>query len=244
MSVKIASRTDIGLVRSSNQDSYAAGEMPGGVAWAVVCDGMGGANGGNVASAAAVKMISEIISSTYREGMSSNSIRIMLRSAIYSANVSIFDTAKSAPALAGMGTTAVAAVISNGIMHIAHAGDSRAYLAGSGELKQITRDHSIVQSMVEDGTISQSEARRHPRKNVITRALGAQESIEVDYNEMPIESGQMLLLCTDGLTNYMEPAQITGVLQDFSFEEYPDKLIERANQNGGGDNITVVIIEA
>ena len=242
--MKIASKTDIGLVRSSNQDSYAAGEMPGGVAWAIVCDGMGGANGGNVASAQAVKMISEIISSTYREGMSSNSIRIMLRSAIYSANVSIFDTAKSVESLTGMGTTAVAAVISQGVAHIAHAGDSRAYLVGDGELKQITRDHSIVQSMVEDGTISQSQARKHPRKNVITRALGAQESIEVDYNELPIEPGQMLLMCTDGLTNYMEPAQITGVLQDFSLEEYPDKLVERANQNGGGDNITVVIIEA
>lgn len=240
--MKIASRTDVGLVRQSNQDSYAAGEMPGGVAWTVVCDGMGGANGGNIASATAVKMISEMISSTYREGMSSNSIRTMLQSAVYAANVSVFDMAKSVESLSGMGTTVVAAVVSHGIVHVVHAGDSRAYIISGTGMTQITRDHSIVQSMIEDGSLSPAEAKQHPRKNIITRALGVEESIEIDYNEVSLEEGERLLVCTDGLTNYIEPAAILEILQRYGFYEYPEKLIERANQNGGGDNITVVVI--
>ena len=172
--MKIVSKTDVGLVRQSNQDSYAAGEMPGGVAWAVVCDGMGGANGGNIASATAVKMISEMISSTYREGMSSNSIRTMLQSAIYAANVSVFDMAKSVESLSGMGTTVVAAVVAHGLVHVAHAGDSRAYIVSDTGMQQITKDHSIVQSMIEDGSLSPAEAKLPPRKNIITRALGVE----------------------------------------------------------------------
>ncbi len=240
--MKIVSKTDVGLVRQSNQDSYAAGEMPGGVAWAVVCDGMGGANGGNIASATAVKMISEMISSTYREGMSSNSIRTMLQSAIYAANVSVFDMAKSVESLSGMGTTVVAAVVAHGLVHVAHAGDSRAYIVSDTGMQQITKDHSIVQSMIEDGSLSPVEAKLHPRKNIITRALGVEESIEIDYNEVGLGEGQRLLICTDGLTNYIEPPVILEVLQRYGFYEYPEKLIERANQNGGGDNITVVVI--
>ncbi len=240
--MKIVSKTDVGLVRQSNQDSYAAGEMPGGVAWAVVCDGMGGANGGNIASATAVKMISEMISSTYREGMSSNSIRTMLQSAIYAANVSVFDMAKSVESLSGMGTTVVAAVVAHGLVHVAHAGDSRAYIVSDTGMQQITKDHSIVQSMIEDGSLSPAEAKLHPRKNIITRALGVEESIEIDYNEVGLGEGQRLLICTDGLTNYIEPPVILEVLQRYGFYEYPEKLIERANQNGGGDNITVVVI--
>ena len=240
--MKIVSKTDVGLVRQSNQDSYAAGEMPGGVAWAVVCDGMGGANGGNIASATAVKMISEMISSTYREGMSSNSIRTMLQSAIYAANVSVFDMAKSVESLSGMGTTVVAAVVAHGLVHVAHAGDSRAYIVSDTGMQQITKDHSIVQSMIEDGSLSPAEAKLHPRQNLITRALGVEESIEIDYNEVGLGEGQRLLICTDGLTNYIEPPVILEVLQRYGFYEYPEKLIERANQNGGGDNITVVVI--
>lgn len=240
--MKIVSKTDIGLVRHSNQDSYAAGEMPGGVAWAVVCDGMGGANGGNIASASAVKMISEMISSSYREGMNSNSIRTMLQSAIYSANVSIFDMAKSVESLSGMGTTVVAAVVSGSLIHVAHAGDSRAYLVSDTGMVQITKDHSVVQSMLEDGRISPDEAKMHPRKNVITRALGVEESIEIDYNEVTLGEGERLLICTDGLTNYVEPGAMIETLKNYSFDEYPEQLIKAANDGGGGDNITVVVI--
>lgn len=240
--MKIVSKTDIGLVRSSNQDSYAAGEMPGGVAWAIVCDGMGGANGGNIASATAVKMISEIISSAYREGMSSNSIRTMLQSALYAANVSIYDMSRNNEALSGMGTTVVVAVVSNGRAHIAHAGDSRAYLLRQGDLQQITKDHSIVQSMMEDGQITEEQAKVHPKKNIITRALGAEESIDIDYNEIELADGQQLLICTDGLTNYVNDDAICSITGSCEFYQYPERLIGCALENGGGDNVTVVVI--
>ncbi|MDD6284125.1 MAG: Stp1/IreP family PP2C-type Ser/Thr phosphatase [Firmicutes bacterium] len=240
--MRIVSKTDIGKVRRSNQDSYSSGELPGGVAWAVVCDGMGGANGGNVASATAVKVISEHISSSYREGMGSNSVRMMLESAISAANISVFDMAQSVDTLAGMGTTVVSVVILDNIAHIAHAGDSRAYLITGDSIEQITRDHSVVQSLVENGTLTTDEAKVYPGKNVITRALGVDERIIVDYNEVPLEKHDSILICTDGLTNYLDNEDILSVTKNNNFYEYPDKLIKLANTNGGGDNITVVIM--
>lgn len=242
--MKIVSKTDVGKVRQSNQDSYAAGELLGDVAWAVVCDGMGGANGGNIASATAVKLISESITSSFREGMSSNSIRTMLQSAVYAANVSIFDMAKSVESLSGMGTTVVAAVISGKVAHIAHAGDSRAYHISGDTITQITRDHSIVQSMVESGQLTLDEAKYHPRKNVITRALGVDEIIEIDYNETMMGADDSILICTDGLTNYLEADDIIQVVKNYNFYEYPEILTKLANDNGGGDNITVVVLSA
>lgn len=240
--MRIAAKSNKGLVRASNQDSYSAGELPGGVAWAVVCDGMGGANGGNIASVTAVRILSEHISSSYREGMSSTSIKTMLSSAMYAANVSVFDMSRSVESLAGMGTTAVAAIISGGLAHIVHAGDSRAYIAGGGELRQITKDHSIVQNRIESGQLTPEEAQFHPRKNVITRALGVSETVDVDYNESIIEHGKMLLLCTDGLTNYVSRERIIDIINTSSFSDLPGILIEEANTGGGGDNITVVVL--
>ena len=180
----IASLTDKGIVRESNQDSYAAGELSGGVAWVVVCDGMGGANGGNIASAMAVKSISESINANYREGMSSNSIRDLLLSATAAANVSIYDTAQNVEALQGMGTTVVAAIIASGVAHIVHAGDSRIYISDADGIYQITKDHSIVQTMIDDGKLTTNEAKKYPGKNIIVRALGVDRKTEGDYNEV------------------------------------------------------------
>ncbi len=242
--MRIVSKTDIGLVRSSNQDSYLTGKISDSVSWAVVCDGMGGANGGNIASATAVKVMSEQISSSYREGMSSNSIRYMLMSAVSAANSEVYDMAQKDDVLAGMGTTVVLTFIVNDIAHIVHAGDSRAYIIADGTINQITRDHSVVQSMVENGEITSEEAKNHPRRNVITRALGVTDRIDVDYNEVSLAPSDKLLICTDGLTNYVENEQILDIIKNCEFEEYPERLIDRANENGGGDNITAVIISA
>ena len=203
---------------------------------------MGGANGGNIASVMAVRILSEHISASYREGMSSTSIKTMLSSAMYAANVSVFDMSRSVEALAGMGTTAVAAVISDGVAHIVHAGDSRAYIAGGGVFRQITKDHSIVQNMIESGQLTPEEAQFHPRKNVITRALGVSETVDVDYNEAVIEPGKMLLICTDGLTNYVSSERIIELIDTSSFSDLPEILIDEANTGGGGDNITVVVL--
>lgn len=238
----IASLTDKGVVRDNNQDSYAAGELSGGVAWLVVCDGMGGANGGNIASAMAVKSISESINANYREGMSSNSIRDLLLSATSAANVSIYDTAQSVEALKGMGTTVVAAIIASGTAHIVHAGDSRAYIYQENFLYQITRDHSIVQNMIDDGKLTTNEAKKYPGKNIIVKALGVDRRTEGDYNEIDVDEGGVILACTDGLVNFVDDETIAKVIRENSIEDCPKILVDLANQNGGRDNITVVVV--
>lgn len=240
--MKIVAKTDVGRVRENNQDSYAAGELPGGVAWAVVCDGMGGSAGGNVASSTAVKIISEQITSSYRVGMSSNSIKNMLVSAINAANISVFDIGCSNSELSGMGTTVVCAVVTGGEAYIAHAGDSRAYMLSGDKLIQLTRDHSMVQDMVETGKITALEAKSHPRKNIITRAVGVDREIRVDFCVQEMTGSDVLLLCTDGLTNFVEQDEICTLTKDNMYYEFADRLVERANHNGGGDNITVVAV--
>ena len=240
--MKIVAKTDIGLTRTSNQDSYAAGELPGSVAWAVVCDGMGGTNGGNLASSTAVKIISERISSSYRQGMSFSSIKNMFMSAIIAANVSVYDMSKENPELSGMGTTVVVAIVANERVYVAHAGDSRAYILTSGKLHQLTKDHSFVQEMVDSGKLTADEAREDPRKNLITRALGVSEDLQIDFCEEDISENDVLLICTDGLNNYVEPEEIYELTEDGKFYEFAERLVNRANNNGGGDNITVVTV--
>lgn len=240
--MKIVAKTDIGKVRSSNQDSYAAGELPNGVAWAVVCDGMGGNAGGNIASSTAAKMISEQITSCYRDGMSTSSIKNILVTAITNANINIFDMSQANEELKGMGTTVIAAIIINNTVCIAHAGDSRAYLISNSDITQLTKDHSVVQAMVETGKLTPDEAKVHPRKNLITRALGVDENIQVDFCEESISNDEFLLMCTDGLTNYIEVDDIYNLTRSGKYYEFADKLVELANNNGGGDNITVVVI--
>ncbi|MEG2769343.1 MAG: Stp1/IreP family PP2C-type Ser/Thr phosphatase [Oscillospiraceae bacterium] len=240
--MKIVAKTDVGKIRENNQDSYAAGELPNGVAWAVVCDGMGGVAGGNVASSTAVKVISEQITSAYRFGMSAKSIKNMLISAITAANISVFDISKANEELDGMGTTVVCAIVTGGTAYIAHAGDSRAYLLSKGSLIQLTRDHSMVQDLVEDGKITEDEAKFHPRKNIITRALGVDDEIRIDFSERELLLNDTLLLCTDGLTNFVENDEICQLTNDNMYYEFADRLVSRANKNGGGDNITVVAI--
>ena len=240
--MKIASATHKGVVRATNQDAYGAGELPGGVIYAVVCDGMGGANGGNIASELSVKTIVDQINASYRMGMSSNSVRRMIETAVNAANIVVFDMANANETLAGMGTTVVCAVLNCNTAHISHAGDSRAYLIREGKILQITKDHSVVQSMLENGQLTPDEARFHPRKNVITRALGVSESIEVDYDEIEMEPDDILLLCTDGLTNFVDMEEILSISSSVPLYELPDALINAANRSGGGDNITVVTI--
>ncbi len=241
--MRIIARTDSGKVRSSNQDSYAAGEFRNGVAWAVVCDGMGGNVGGNVASSTAVRSISERITTAYRENMSSSSIKNLLVTAITNANFEIYDMAAANPELTGMGTTVVAAIMDENNIYVAHAGDSRAYLYTKNEIRQITRDHSVVQKMIEDGKITEAEAHRHPSKNLITRALGVDESLRVDFTEESISPKTLLLICTDGLTNYVTDEEIHKTILEGRQSDFASTLVDLANEHGGGDNITVVAVE-
>lgn len=241
--MRIIARTDPGKVRSSNQDSYAAGEFRNGVAWAVVCDGMGGSVGGNIASSTAVRSISERITTAYRENMTPSSIRNLLVTAITNANFEIFDMAVANPELQGMGTTVVAAVMDQNAIYVAHAGDSRAYLIERDSIRQITKDHSLVQKMIENGEITEAEAARHPSKNLITRALGVDENVRIDFTEEDSNENSMLLLCTDGLTNFVSDRDILETVQKGRQTDFASTLVDLANEHGGGDNITVVAVE-
>lgn len=240
--MKIYSKSDIGLVRKTNQDSFYTSYLEDGVAWAVVCDGMGGANGGNIASKLAVEKITEQITSAYRENMEPNSIKNLLTAAVYNANALIYEKALEEPSLAGMGTTVVVALVTDEILYIVHAGDSRAYLITSDGINQLTTDHSIVQEMVKSGEITEEQAMHHPRKNIITRALGIHTEIELDYIEASITSKDAVLICTDGLTNYVESEKIYQYFQEIDKKDLADALISTAKDLGGSDNITVVVI--
>ena len=185
--MRIIARTDPGKVRKSNQDSYAAGEFRNGVAWAVVCDGMGGNVGGNIASSTAVRSISERITTAYRENMSSSSIRNLLVTAITNANFEIFDMASANPELAGMGTTVVAAIMDDANIYVAHAGDSRAYIVNKSSIRQITRDHSLVQKMIENGEITEEEAQKRMNEDVPTEDDATDEDYQAALREMGVK---------------------------------------------------------
>ena len=212
--MKIVAKTDKGLVRDNNQDSYAVGELPGEVAWAVVCDSMGGAAGGNIASALAVKVISDKINTSYNQNMRDSSIKNLLDSAITAANIEVYDMADAHSELKGMGTTVVCAIVRDNTAFIAHAGDSRAYIAKNNELTQITTDHSLVQDLVNLGKITQEEAENHPKKNLITRAVGVDKQIQIDFVQTDFGDDEVLILCTDGLTNYISSDEMLHDISD------------------------------
>lgn len=239
--MEIYSMTDVGLKRSSNQDAFFAGELLQGAAFAVVCDGMGGANAGNVASQTAVKIISEYILRSYRDSMKDFEIEKMLMNAIDSANMEVYEKSVKETELSGMGTTAVIALVQGDTVVFAHVGDSRLYLVDD-DIVQLTKDHSMVQKLIESGKITPEDAKVHPTKNVITRALGVEANVISDSNTIQLKEGQSLLLCTDGLSGFVDKTDILNVFKTKDIDSAADELIRLANENGGGDNITAVIL--
>lgn len=237
--LEIYGQTNIGLVRSSNQDFFMTGKFPDGDVWAVVCDGMGGASGGDIASKMAVELIAERITANYNHKMKPLSVSNLLESAINFANIKIFDLAREDESLMGMGTTVVAAIVREDEVFVSHAGDSRAYIINDN-VRQITVDHSIVQEMLDRGEITAEEAKNHPIKNYITRALGVTDRINVDFNSVDFKKDDILLLCTDGFSNCVEIQDIKTIFENID-SATTEKLINEANKNGGKDNITVVI---
>lgn len=239
----IHSKIDKGIVRNSNQDAFIAGQLAENITFAIVCDGMGGANAGNIASEIAVKTVSEYLYNSFRDNMTLNDFERTLKNAISSANMLIFNRAVKDEALKGMGTTIVAAIVKDNDAIIAHVGDSRIYLLND-EIKQLTKDHSIVQTLIENGEISPDDAKHHPRKNVITRALGVEAEVVADFDELTLNTNDTLLLCTDGLTNYVPEANIYEIFKQNDLSLVSETLVAKANENGGGDNITVVTLTA
>ncbi|MGI5893646.1 MAG: Stp1/IreP family PP2C-type Ser/Thr phosphatase [Candidatus Merdivicinus sp.] len=242
--MRIVGKTDIGMVRDTNQDAFKIVALGTGAGLALVCDGMGGARGGDTASSIAKTVITDTIREKYQEIMGADAAKTLIREAILEANHAIHQTAKEKPEFSGMGTTVVAALLHQNHAYVAHVGDSRLYMFHEGELSQLTRDHSFVQEMVDRGELSESEARVHPGKNIITRAVGVHWDVEIDVHTVELNPGDRLLLCTDGLSNLCTDEEIARVLQDLTIEEAAETLIRMANQGGGHDNITVVIVES
>ena len=229
-------------MRATNQDAYVHEIVDASTAYVVLCDGMGGENGGHIASSRAVEIIGQALSRGLAAHPLPASVKPLLLSAVTAANAVIYDMGAADERLRGKGTTVVAAVLLGDMLYIAHAGDSRAYLAAEGgPLRRITRDHSVVQLLIESGEITEREARSHPKRNYITRALGVERTVEVEYMEQPFPSGR-LLLCTDGLYNYAPPEEHMELITTCASEQDIFLLIDEANKAGGPDNITAVVV--
>ena len=230
MRVDVGSATDIGRVRERNEDSMLV-DPP----LYVVADGMGGHRGGQVASQVALEAMEGL--ATEGQGSLADHVR--------RANRAVWDRSIEDERLSGMGTTLTAARIDGGSALIAHVGDSRAYLLRDGSLQQLTTDHTLVARMVRSGEITEAEAEVHPHKNVLTRALGTDEEVEVDEDSIALVDGDRLLLCSDGLTGMVTEDQIQAILENSDQpQQAADRLVKAANRAGGIDNITVVVLDA
>jgi serine/threonine protein phosphatase PrpC len=228
--IEVGSATDIGRVRERNEDSVLVSPP-----LYVVADGMGGHRGGQVASQVALETMEELAT----EGPGS------LADHVRRANRAVWDRSVEDERLSGMGTTLTAARIDGGSARIAHVGDSRAYLLRDGMLRQLTTDHTLVARMVKSGEITEAEADVHPHKNVLTRALGTDEEVEVDEDSLALLDGDRLLICSDGLTGMVTEDQMQAILENSDHaQQAADRLVKAANRAGGIDNISVVVLDA
>lgn len=238
----ISAKTDVGAFRDNNQDAFLCGSFINGDSWAIVCDGMGGVSGGQIASKLCIEKAAAVIKKGYRNRMSVKSAKNLLESAISAANAVVFEESLKDRELQGMGTTIVAAVIIGSIAVIAYVGDSRAYILND-TVTRITTDHSLVQLMIDTGRITPEEAKTHPDRNIITRAVGIENFVDADIEIVDISPEDKLLLCTDGLTGVVEENDILSIVNEYH-EVSAEKLIEKAIENGSRDNITAVIVDS
>ena len=230
----------IGKVRTENQDKIFFHDQPVGNLknLYIVADGMGGHKAGDYASRYTTQRVVASVSRDPGEEPVS-----IIKEAINTANKILIEEAAEDESKQGMGTTLVVATIIDGKLYVANVGDSRLYIVNDN-IRQVTRDHSLVAEMVRLGEVDVAAAREHPDKNIITRAIGAKENVEADFFEVELQEGDRIVICTDGLTNMVEDEVIRNIVScDISIEEKTELLVKTANQNGGRDNITVMIIE-
>lgn len=238
--IKTFSITDIGKVRKLNQDYVFTSDTAVGALsnLFLLADGMGGHNAGDYASRNTVETVLE----TVRNSTEDNPIRA-LRMAIEAANRNVYQEALQKEELKGMGTTLVAATILNSYLYVANVGDSRLYIINDS-IRQITKDHSLVEEMVRIGELDELHARNHPDKNIITRAIGVAEKVEADFFDIKMFPGDKILMCSDGLSNMLEDEEMLHIIRkQRDVVEMAEALVAAANQNGGKDNISVIIIE-
>lgn len=245
MNLEIFIKTDIGLVRSENQDNVWGEMLSKTSCAAVLCDGMGGEQEGGLASQIAVDIISARIREGFHESMSRNSIRNLLITSVVAANTRVWETAQS-KVHSVMGTTCVTCVVFGGTAYIVNVGDSRAYhlfTQGDDEcIRQITKDHSHVRELIDMGEITEEQAKTHPKRNKITRAIGAESEVTPDYFELELSVGDMVLLCSDGLSSYVDDLDILDICFDSKPRDCCDRLVKYANSTGGHDNVSVALL--
>jgi PPM family protein phosphatase len=244
MMYKFCAKTDTGRARDNNEDSAVFDDA---THIAVLADGMGGYNAGEIASGMATAFIKSELSrwlSEAGEGAKSKEVRRALEICVDNANLSIYNSANSNAHYAGMGTTLVVAIFRDDKLMVGHIGDSRCYRSRGSEFEQITRDHSLLQEQIDAGLITKEQSANSSIKNLVTRALGVEESVLLEINEYPAELGDTYLLCSDGLSDMVDDASIAKIMQsDADLAHKADLLIDLANQHGGRDNISVVLVE-
>lgn len=236
--------SDIGKCRKNNEDAYyiAVGEEATDNLF-LIADGMGGCNAGEVASGSALEAFLAYYEQEKAKDTAAEPLDLLTGS-VAAANQAVYTKSNSAKEFAEMGTTIVAAAVREKKLYIAYVGDSRAYLFREKELLPLTTDHSYVMELVRLGTITKEEAAEHPKRNIITRAVGIKETVETDTIIQPLREGDMLLLCTDGLSGMLKDAEIAKVLgRKVSLEKKASLLIEKANQQGGYDNISLILVD-
>ena len=235
--------TDPGCVRKQNQDAYRIEQLDRHTLLCVVCDGMGGAKSGNVASSLAVEVFAEEIRRSWKPGMESDRIDQMLRSAVKLANFTVYDQSAQFEEFSGMGTTLVAALIRDNKATLVNVGDSRAYGINRNGIRLLTKDHSLVQMMVDRGDLTPEVAKNYPGKNLITRAIGTEPMVMSDVSHTEVNKGDYLLLCSDGLSNVMDDQEILfEVVHGVNKQHCCQRLLSIAKNRGAPDNVTSVLV--
>ena len=235
--------TDPGCIRTQNQDTYQLEQLDRSTALCVVCDGMGGAKSGNIASTLAADVFTQEVRRSWTSSMTQDKINQMLYSAVKLANFTVYDQAQQFEEFDGMGTTLVAVLVHNRHVTVIHVGDSRAYRVNADGIWQITRDHSLVQMMVERGELSQEMAKSYPGKNFITRAIGTEPIVECDISHLELTKGEFLLLCSDGLSNVLDDQEMLfEVIHGVNKQDCCQRLLDIAKGRGAPDNVTSVLV--
>ena len=236
--------TDPGCVRTSNQDAIAVEKLDRNNLLCVICDGMGGAKAGNVASCLAADVFTQEVKRTFKADMDPDKVDQMLQNAVKLANFTVYDQAQQFEEFSGMGTTLVAALVQNKSATFVNVGDSRAYRIGDDGIQQITVDHSLVQMMVDRGELPPEMARSYPGKNYITRAVGTESQTQCDVFHRRLVKGECLLLCSDGLTNLIDDQEILfEVAHGADKQQCCQTLLDIAKKRGAPDNVTCLLIE-
>ena len=236
-------KSDIGKVRDMNQDSYYISGEESDLKLYILADGMGGYKGGEIASKLATASVKSYIESNIDNIIKDrDEILKLIKSAMEYANMVVYERSKEDAQLEGMGTTLEVCLIYNNKMYIGHVGESRIYRIRKEFMRKLTTDHSYVEKLVKDGTITKEQAHNHPKKNMLTKALGCTIFVEPDVTVKGFIKDDIILMCSDGLTNMIEEDEIYNIIKQ-DYKSAPQRLVDKANENGGYDNITAIVIK-